>query len=521
MKTADSVQQLITGTSTAVMNLGAATSGYRTLAAAIAAPGSVLTVGLTDVAFRADDDAGNWLNGRCTLTSAGQVTRTSIKSSSADGADVTLAGSGRKFSLTIGADDLNDFGKISEGLSILDLTAATTLANSDYTVWNVGGVDKKVSGALLKTFVGAASTPDTIAPTAAASAVANGSPTIVNITMSEAMDPAFVPAAAAFTVGGHTVSAVAISGAAINLTLSAPFVNGEAARTLAYAQPGTNNARDMSGNLLANFSRGIVNNVGDVTAPGFTSAQVLDSSPTVIAVTMNEALKTSTVPVPGAFLVSGGKTVTNVSIAGAVISLTCSAAYVSGDTITVQYVKPGSGNTLQDANGNATASFGPSGVTNNVQAVVTGPAYRFNGPVFGAVPTTLSYGGNDFSQSFSGDFQIRTAEGLFPDDTLVDLIGVLSTSATVLARQTDTDHLNKNNSVMALGRIGAGNDAYGGDYGIGSLYTYAVGSNKFLPRYFQVQIYTKGADKNTATPIWWGVYDGNHTGTPQQITMTA
>jgi hypothetical protein len=108
---------------------------------------------------------------------------------------------------------------------------------------------------------------DVIAPTAASASVANSTPTIVGIAMTEAMDASFIPAASAFTVGGHTVSSVSIVGSTINLTVGA-FVNGETARTVAYTQPGANNARDVAGNLLANFSAlAITNNViGAATA---------------------------------------------------------------------------------------------------------------------------------------------------------------------------------------------------------------------------------------------------------------
>lgn len=103
---------------------------------------------------------------------------------------------------------------------------------------------------------------DVTAPTVNSAAVANATPAIVAIAISEALDGAFVPAASAFTVSGHTVSSVAIAGSTINLTVSAAFVNGEAARTVAYTQPGTNNARDIAGNLLVNFSGvAITNNV--------------------------------------------------------------------------------------------------------------------------------------------------------------------------------------------------------------------------------------------------------------------
>lgn len=111
---------------------------------------------------------------------------------------------------------------------------------------------------------------DGVVPTVNTAAVANATPTIVVLTASEPLDAAFVPAATAFAVGGHTVSSVTISGSTISLATTPAFVNGEAARTAAYTQPGTNNARDLAGNLMANFSGlAITNNVAaGATAPG-------------------------------------------------------------------------------------------------------------------------------------------------------------------------------------------------------------------------------------------------------------
>jgi lysophospholipase L1-like esterase len=106
----------------------------------------------------------------------------------------------------------------------------------------------------------------------------------------------------------------------------------------------------------------------DTTAPAFQSAVVTNASPSIITITMNEALAASTPPA-SAFAVPGGKTVTSVAApSGQTIALTVSSPYVYGDTITVTYTQPGSNPRLQDAAGNATASFGPSSVTNNVAA---------------------------------------------------------------------------------------------------------------------------------------------------------
>lgn len=114
--------------------------------------------------------------------------------------------------------------------------------------------------------IGQAASPsavDTTAPVVNTQSVENAAPTVVVLTASEQLAAGFVPAASAFTVGGHTVSYVALSGNLINLTVTPAFTNGEAARTVSYTQPATNGARDAAGNLMATFSgRAITNNVG-------------------------------------------------------------------------------------------------------------------------------------------------------------------------------------------------------------------------------------------------------------------
>jgi hypothetical protein len=94
---------------------------------------------------------------------------------------------------------------------------------------------------------------DTTAPTALSAAVANATPTTVSISMSEAMNSGIAPSSSAFAVTGHTVTGVSISGSTISLTVTPAFVNGET-RTASYTQPGSNQARDVAGNLLADFS---------------------------------------------------------------------------------------------------------------------------------------------------------------------------------------------------------------------------------------------------------------------------
>lgn len=147
-------------------------------------------------------------------------------------------------------------GVVTLGTGIVGLPSGSTIPSGN------SARIRAVAGTIYAKITSATAAPDNTVPTALSAAVANGGPTVVNISMSEAMSNTFVPAASAFTVSGHTVSSVAISGATISLTCSAAFVNGEAARTVAYTQPGTNNARDLAGNLLANFTAlAITNNV--------------------------------------------------------------------------------------------------------------------------------------------------------------------------------------------------------------------------------------------------------------------
>lgn len=246
-----------------------------------------------------------------------------------------------------------------------------TTALHAITVWSEGLDSTKRAAFGLDPYAIQANTAsgDTTAPTATSASVANATPTQVDIVMSEAMDTAVLPAASSVTVSGHTVSTLAwLSSTVLRATVSAAFVNGEAARTAAYTQPGSNNARDVATNLLANFSGlAITNNVAatDIIAPQFSSAQVTNAARSDIVVTMTETLAAFT-PATTAFTgLPGGRTVTNVARSGLTLTLTVSAPFAYGDTITFSYTQPGS-NKLQDAAGNLTANFGPSTVTNNI-----------------------------------------------------------------------------------------------------------------------------------------------------------
>ena len=116
----------------------------------------------------------------------------------------------------------------------------------------------------------------------------------------------------------------------------------------------------------------------DTTAPTFSSALVTAAAPKSLAITFNEALDTTSVPAASAFAVIVGTTPeatpTNVSISGAVVTLTLAVALDSSQSnVTVDYINPGTANSpLKDASDNEVATFTNRAVTNNAPACPTG-----------------------------------------------------------------------------------------------------------------------------------------------------
>lgn len=107
--------------------------------------------------------------------------------------------------------------------------------------------------------------------------------------------------------------------------------------------------------------------VPDFTAPTVVSATVEDANPDRIVITYSELLNNSSVPANGDFAVSGGKTVTNVSISGAVVTLTVDSDYIATDNITVSYTQ--GTNKIKDLAGNNAANLTSRAVTNNINPV--------------------------------------------------------------------------------------------------------------------------------------------------------
>jgi hypothetical protein len=116
---------------------------------------------------------------------------------------------------------------------------------------------------------------DTTAPTVLRAAVSSTATSIVAVTLSEPIDPVYAPQASAWTVTGHTVTAASATGNVVYLTVSTPFVGGEATRTVTFTAPG-NGIRDFAGNQMltqspVNITNNAPANASAVTLTGPTS----------------------------------------------------------------------------------------------------------------------------------------------------------------------------------------------------------------------------------------------------------
>jgi hypothetical protein len=95
------------------------------------------------------------------------------------------------------------------------------------------------------------------------------------------------------------------------------------------------------------------------------SAQIANATPTKIDVTFDQSLNIASIPDVTAFTLAG-KTITNVAIVAAVLTLTVSVAYDYGDIVTLDYTKPALNPIRALAGGMAATTFSAMAVTNLV-----------------------------------------------------------------------------------------------------------------------------------------------------------
>ena len=209
----------------------------------------------------------------------------------------------------------------------------------------------------------------------------------LTLTFDEALDPASKPAGDRFAVtstpsGGSArniegTGTAAISGATATVVLASPVGVGDVVKAF-YAADDPTPLQDAAGNEVAGISLlAVTNNTvsTDVTAPSFASASVDGNT---LEVSFDEALKASSAPGGDSFSVSatpvGGSARSiagtgTAAISGVTATVTLASAVVNGETVTVSYTKPTSGNVLVDASGNdnAVASFTDQEVRNDTE----------------------------------------------------------------------------------------------------------------------------------------------------------
>ena len=231
----------------------------------------------------------------------------------------------------------------------------------------------------------------TVIPGYLSSVVENATPSRLDITYNLTLAN-IVPATSAFTVLVNSsirpVSAVAISGTKVLLTLTSPVGSGDAV-TFAYTKPSTNPLQTAAGGQAASFTaQNVTNNVAATVIPGYLSSVVENATPSRLDITYNLTLA-NIVPATSAFTVlvnSSIRSVTAIAISGTKVLLTLASPVGSGDAVTVAYTKP-STNPLQTAAGGQAASFTAQNVTNNVAATVI-PGY-LSSVVENATPSRL------------------------------------------------------------------------------------------------------------------------------------
>ena len=126
---------------------------------------------------------------------------------------------------------------------------------------------------------------------------------------------------------------------------------------------GTTTRNGTSANRDATQVSATVRNVPDTTAPVLQSVAT-NAAGTLISLTYNEALSNTSIPAAGDFTFAPAKTISVFSVAGSVVTLSVSTAFIAGETITLDYAV--GTNPIQDVEGNDAASFSGEAVTNNV-----------------------------------------------------------------------------------------------------------------------------------------------------------
>jgi hypothetical protein len=196
-------------------------------------------------------------------------------------------------------------------------------------------------------------------------------------------------------------------------------------------------------------------NAPDTTSPVFASATVSGS---ILVITYTEAntLEATNVPATTAFTVSD-HAVTGVSVdaAAKTVTLTLGSAVVNGETVTVGYTDPTTGNdtaAIQDATGNDVATITAQAVTNNTPAPVLVKSLAYSATTFveavandGSITATSTI--TLTNETFTGsDGQVLTGAVVtnVPTGLTAVVTRTSATTATVAFTGNATAHANAN-----------------------------------------------------------------------------
>lgn len=188
----------------------------------------------------------------------------------------------------------------------------------------------------------------------------------------------------------------------------------------------------VNGTVTYNIKKGAIPAGPDITAPVISSAAT-NSAGTIITLTYNEALGSVT-PATTDFVTSPSKTISTVSVAGSTVLVTVSPAFVTGNTITINYTS--GSNKIQDVAGNFAANLAGYSVTNNAGDVTAPTLSSPTATQTGATTATLGVTTNEANGTLYG---VITTSATPPTATQVELgQNNAGTSASYAGNQTIT-----------------------------------------------------------------------------------
>ena len=162
----------------------------------------------------------------------------------------------------------------------------------------------------------------------------------ISISFSSALDAANAPSSSAFTVSGRSVTAAAITGGAVALTVSPALADGEAA-TLGY-DAAAGNLAGTNGLAVASWTGASISNRTDA-APVLRSARS-NAAGDAITLAFSEPLDAGAatgIPAISAFsLTSGSSAVTSAAVTGSEVALAVSPALAEGASAALAYAPP-------------------------------------------------------------------------------------------------------------------------------------------------------------------------------------